>query len=165
MHTNTQGVSQDAGVGPYVFEATTHENDIVIPEEAIITFPEGLVGCTSWRQFILLETNVSGPFKLLQSLDDPQVSFIVADPYLLLSGYSFTLSEVDASTIELDDPIKAMVLCILLVKQNPTLSITANLLGPIVINVARRLGTQLVLAESGYSAHFPVMGPDNGNGQ
>jgi len=164
MHMNTQDIAQDTGVGPYVFQSA-HENDIIIPEEAIITFPEGLVGCVTWRQFVLLGTNVSGPFKLLQSLDDPQVSFIVADPYLLLADYSFTLSDVDARTIELDDPAKAMVLCILMVKQDPVLSITANLLGPLVINVSSRLGTQLVLADSGYSARFPVMGPDNGNGQ
>ncbi|NOZ06878.1 MAG: flagellar assembly protein FliW [Chloroflexi bacterium] len=163
MQMNTQGIAQDAG-GTYVFEAT-HENDIIIPEEAIITFPEGLVGCASWRQFVLLETSVSGPFKLLQSLDDPQVSFIVADPYLLLANYSFTLSEVDAGMIALDDPARAMVLCILMVKQNPVFSITANLLGPLVINVSSRLGTQLVLADSGYSAQFPVMGPDNGSSQ
>jgi flagellar assembly factor FliW len=133
-----------------------------VPEESEIVFGDGLVGCEDWKRFVLQETMEAGPFKLLQSLDDPRVSFVVTDPYLLLPDYSFEMTEADVEKIGLESASDALVLCILVVKQEPELSVTANLLGPLVINVKQRRGVQVILAQSGYSARFPVFGRANG---
>lgn len=135
-----------------------------IPEEAVITFPEGLIGCEGWKRFVLQDTEESGSFRLLQSLDDQRVSFVVTDPYLLLPDYSFEMTEADVNTIGLTKPGDALVLCVLVVKLKPELSVTANLLGPLVINVKRQIGVQVILPQSGYSARFPVMDSANGKG-
>jgi len=134
-----------------------------VPDESEIVFPEGLVGCEDWKRFVLQETMEASPFKLLQSLDDPRVSFVVTDPYLLLPDYSFEMTEADVAKIGLESASDALVLCVLVVKQEPEFSVTANLLGPLVINVKQRRGVQVILAQSGYSARFPVIGRANGS--
>lgn len=145
--------------------ATPSPNEVAeMPEEVIITFPDGLIGCEGWKSFVLQDTEEVGSFKLLQSLDDQRISFVVTDPYLLLPDYSFEMTEADVNTVGLERPGDALVLCILVVKLKPELSVTANLLGPLVINVKRQSGVQVILPQSGYSARFPVMGSTNGKG-
>jgi flagellar assembly factor FliW len=52
------------------------------------------------------------------------------------------------------------VYCILQLARD-TQEVSANLLGPLVVNWATGRGTQVVLAESGYSARYPVTGSDS----
>jgi len=164
MNVQVAPLAAASEVKPHLFAASEPDELPSMPEEAMITFPDGLIGCEDWRRFVLLETETSGALNLLQSLDDPQVSFVVVDPYILLPDYSFEMTEADVRTIGLDDPAHALVVCILTVKQQPAFSVTANLLGPLVINVKSRRGVQVILAQSGYSARFPVPGSSNGNG-
>ena len=60
------------------------------------------------------------------------------------------MSESDTQLIELVDAADAAVLAILVVKHEPTL-VTANLVGPIVINSRTNLACQLVLDNPEYS--------------
>ena len=71
--------------------------------------------------------------------------------------YEFEVGDADSLPLELCDPGDALVLVILTVRNDPA-SVTANLLGPLVVNVRTGRGRQLVLAESGYSAQHPIVG-------
>jgi flagellar assembly factor FliW len=122
-----------------------------------VTFPEGLVGCSDWRHFVLLDADEAGPVRMLQCLDDPEVGFFVTDPKLLLEDYQLEIPPSAASAIDLVEQEKAIVLCTLVVKQDP-LVVTANLLGPLVINRENGRGVQVVLSGSDYSARHVVVG-------
>jgi flagellar assembly factor FliW len=122
-----------------------------------LVFDEGLIGCPDWRHF-MLEPNAAGPaIQLLRSLDEPEVALYVADPFTIQPEYEFEVGDADSSPLELTDPGDALVLVILTVRNDPA-SVTANLLGPLVVNVRTGRGRQLVLAESGYSAQHPIVG-------
>jgi len=120
-----------------------------------IVFPRGLVGCENWRRFTLEDDPEGGPVKLLQCLDEPDVGLLVVDPSLIVADYQVDLSSADVRELALRDESEAAVYCTLTVHQSPT-RITANLLGPLVINVRAGLGKQLVLANSNYSVRHPV---------
>ena len=122
-----------------------------------LLFDEGLIGCPDWRHF-MLEPDAAGPaIQLLRSLDEPEVALYVADPFTILPEYEFEVGDADSNPLELSDPGDALVLVILTVHNDPA-SVTANLLGPLVVNVRTGRGRQLVLAESGYSAQHPIVG-------
>ena len=125
----------------------------LIPED--ITFAEGLVGCGDWRRFRLLETDEAGSVGLLQCLDDADVGFYVVDPYLIAEDYELEMPPSASRGIDLADLSDALVLCMLVVRQEPLL-VTANLLGPLVINRNSGLGVQVVLSGSGYSSRHVV---------
>jgi len=135
-----------------------NEKAVQVSEEEIISFPEGLVGCESWRRFVLLADPENDAVSLLQDVDHPAISFLVTDPTLICPDYDFELGTADGKMIGLEDQRDVVVLCILVVRDNP-LRITANLLGPLVINRRTRLGRQIVLADSSYSARHPVIFP------
>ena len=135
--------------------ASQAEGDSPSAERGVIVFPQGLVGCESWRRFVLQDDPDGGPVKLLQNLDDPSVGLLVIDPCLLVANYEVDLSEADARLLKLNGAA-AVVYCTLTVREQPA-RITANLLGPLVINPSAGLGKQLVLANSGYSVQHPVL--------
>jgi flagellar assembly factor FliW len=122
-----------------------------------IVFDEGLIGCPEWRHFVLEPDAVGPAIQLLRSLDEPEVALYVADPFTIQPEYEFEVGDADSSPLELTDPGDALVLVILTVRNEPA-SVTANLLGPLVVNVRTGRGRQLVLAESGYSAQHPIVG-------
>jgi flagellar assembly factor FliW len=118
------------------------------PDE--IVFDDGLIGCEDWKRFVLLQSGEAGPVALLQCLDDPDVGFLVASPYDIVDGYRVDVSDADREAIGLRAADDAMVLCTLIVKQDPV-EVTANLLGPLLINRANGRGVQVVLSGSEYS--------------
>ena len=117
---------------------------------AEITFPGGLVGCPDWRNFVYRVVPEHAPISVLENLDDPEVSLSVIDPFILKPDYAIDMSESDSQLIEIDDARDAAVLAILVIKHDPTL-VTANLVGPIVINSRTNRACQLVLDNPEYS--------------
>jgi flagellar assembly factor FliW len=118
--------------------------------DASIVFPDGLVGCPEWKHFVLLvEEEEELPVALLKSLDFPEVELLVTDPRLLDATYATSIG-VDSNGV---------VYCTLTVQDG---WITANLLGPLVIDPLTRQGRQLVLTDSAYSSRFPVARANNG---
>jgi flagellar assembly factor FliW len=115
-------------------------------EESAIVFPDGLIGCPDWKRFVLLvEEDELLPVAILRSLDFPEIELLVTNPRLVDTEY---LVPTQAGLPE------AVVYCTLTVGDDGW--ITANLLGPLVIDPQTRQGRQVVLADSGYSARYPV---------
>ena len=122
----------------------------------IFAFPDGLVGCQDWKNFLLLSDDEEDlPVACLQSIDQPRVRLLVTDPRLIDQNYAINLTDADRSSLDLQAPDEDTALfCTLSVSQDG--AITANLLGPLVINKRTRCGRQLVLSDSGYSTRHPV---------
>jgi flagellar assembly factor FliW len=120
-----------------------------------LIFPQGLVGCEDWKRFVLItDDEVELPIARLQSLDDPGVSFIVTTPSIIEPTYTATLSTEQRADLDLDDTTQPIVYCTLNVQSDGLL--TANLLGPLVLNPHNRRGKQVVLNESQYSTQHPI---------
>jgi flagellar assembly factor FliW len=122
-----------------------------------ISFPDGLIGCPNWHSFVLEPDAVGPAVQVLRCLDDTQVSIFVADPFTILPEYEFEIADEDAAGLDLQNPGEALVFVALTI-QDDVEKVTANLLGPIVINVRTGLARQLVLAASNYSVRHPVLG-------
>lgn len=120
-----------------------------------IFFPDGLVGCDDWKHFELQQPPEMAPIALLQSLDEPRLSFIVADPRLWYPHYAADLTEADAQKLALGDASAAQLLCILTVEAEP-FQVTANLLGPLVINPATGQARQVIQSNRPYLARQPL---------
>lgn len=120
-----------------------------------LTFEDGLVGCPDWKTFEL-EPDVAGrAIHLLRCRDVEGVALYAADPFTIVPDYEFEIADPDAEALELSDPRDALVLVVLTIHEEPP-QVTANLLGPLVVNVTTGRGRQLVLGASEYSVRHPV---------
>ena len=120
-----------------------------VPEDRVLTFADGLPGFADARQFTLVDGRDEGVLYWLQSMEDPALAFLCAVPWVFFPDYAPELSDDDQEALGLEKADDAMVLSILSVHREQQ-SITANLLGPIVVNQLTRQGRQVVLTGDDY---------------
>ncbi len=127
---------------------------IEIKETEIIKFPEGLLGFNHLHEYVLLKDPKQEPFLWLQSLEDPNLAFVVVSPFLFFPGYEINVKAHELTVIQLEDITKAEILTIITIPSDPK-NLTANLRGPLVINSEMKLAKQLVLIDERYNTrHF-----------
>ncbi len=132
------------------------EQTLQVDEAGIICFDQGIVGFQEWRRFVLLEDPEEAPIGVLQCLDDPLASFLVIDPCHIVPDYSPAVPAEDLRALELASLAEAQLLCTLAAREG-NVRVTANLMGPIVINSRTRKARQVVLQDPRYPAQYPVL--------
>lgn len=121
-----------------------------------LTFPTGLPGFPGERRFALVRWGAfEGPYSLMVDLDNPDVRFLVMPPYVFFPDYVVDLDDAIAAKVHLEKAEDCLLLVIVTLGSTPE-EATANLLGPVVVNLQTREGVQAVLAESGYSTRVPL---------
>jgi flagellar assembly factor FliW len=134
---------------------TGQPEELTVAEAEVITFPHGLVGCADWRRFVLLSEEEAPGLHILQSLDEPRIHFLVTDPALVEPAYRATIDAHELDYLGLARPEDGVLLCILTARGIPP-QVTANLLGPLVLNPIARLGMQIILVDSPYTTKHPL---------
>jgi len=127
---------------------------IEVDQDRIIVFPDGILGFPDCREYALVQTNNEGNFFWLQSVQRPELAFVVCDPLLFVPDYQVPAKTEDLEKIKLRTMEDVQVM-IIVNKVDRTL--TGNLQGPLVINVGNHQGRQLVLSEKKYSTRHPLI--------
>jgi flagellar assembly factor FliW len=133
---------------------TSRFGTVEIDADRVITFPTGLLGFGGQTKFALLQPNSEGVFYWLQSLETPELAFVVADPSLFVEGYEVPIRDDQMAVLGLTSLEEAQVLVIV---NRYGESLTGNLQGPLVINVQTRNGEQLVLADQRWSTRHKLV--------
>jgi flagellar assembly factor FliW len=123
-----------------------------------LSFDDPLLGFPNSVTYVVVEV-VDTPYVWLQSVEEPEVAFLATSPFLFFPDYDLELPEQAREALGVNDPTQVEVMILLTVHRmgdNPV-DITANLLGPIVVNVASRQARQVVLDRSGYSTREPLV--------
>lgn len=115
-----------------------------VEEDRLFLFPEGLVGLPNLKRFMILDYKDT-ELQWLQSVDEPDMAFIIVSPFLIAEEYQFELPEAARTLLEIDDLQDVSTYVIIRVDAE---KVIANLQGPIVINGRNRKGIQLVLEDT-----------------
>jgi flagellar assembly factor FliW len=135
--------------------ATARFGEVTIRRDTVIEFPQGLVGMPQLKRFALLAG--SGPFQWLQSLDDPEATFVVIDSDEVVSTYEIHPTEDDVRVVMgTEEPAPLCALLIVTIPREEPDRITANLMAPLIINTERRVGVQAVLPDR-YPVRHPIV--------
>ncbi|MGN6378756.1 MAG: flagellar assembly protein FliW [Gaiellales bacterium] len=133
---------------------STRFGPIEIAEDAVLEFPDGLIGLPGTR-WALIAQNETSTFFWLHSVDDPSLALPVTMPWLFFNNYEVEVSDEDAAELKLEGPENADIFCV--VRASDRLEdFTVNLCGPIVVHGARRLGRQIINETSGYEVRQPL---------
>jgi flagellar assembly factor FliW len=133
---------------------TTRFGQVDVDEERIILFPAGLLGFSSYRRYALLQPDDQGIFFWLQSIEAPDLAFVVTDPALWVADFQAQIRREQMDELELADLADAQVLVIVNKRDG---ALTANLQGPLVINAKNCRAMQLVLAEKRWTTRHTLM--------
>ena len=136
---------------------TSRFGTIEIPEDQVICVPSGLIGFPSQKRYVLLEHRKGSPFMWFQAVDEEELAFVLIDPLLCSPGYEFQVTAEDRRALEFSESCEGLqTLVIVNITPGEPMEITANLLGPVVINTQKKLARQIILHQSPYSTRYPV---------
>ena len=82
--------------------------ELQIPEEAVLDFPNGLIGLGG-RRFALLARSEESAFVWLHSMDDPDLAVPVTSPWRFFEDYELELADDEAERIGVHAPEDASV--------------------------------------------------------
>lgn len=120
---------------------------IDVSEQALISFPDGLPGFEQCKRFALVHesANPEPTSYTLQSVDDPQVAFQIADPTSYGFNYELQLSDEESAKLKVASPNDLVVMLILFRREDKAGPIEAGVRAPLIINTTARVAIQKVI--------------------
>lgn len=111
-----------------------------------IIFPKGLYGFENIHEFYLRLLGRHIPFMHMQSVCHPHVSFLVMDPFILMSDYNPCFSFQDLRNIGIEKEADIYMLCIVNAKNWPKFTVNFN--APLMIHRKNHLAVQIILPQT-----------------
>lgn len=126
-----------------------------ITDADLIEFSDGLLGFPECRSWALLLGTKSG-VAWLQSADHSRLIFLLVDPFVFFDGYSADLADGELRRLHAKDAGEISVFAIVTLPIGGDDTCTANLQGPVVMNMSARRGVQVVLGEGPFGVRSPI---------
>lgn len=142
---------------------TKNFGEIEIDQQKIINFPEGLLGFEEEKQFVIINTeDEENPFQWLQSVTNPNLAFVIINPFFVYPNYDIVIPKIAQKKLKIKNQKDISIYSIVVVPENME-KMTANLLGPIIININEKLGKQVILDDNRYSTKHYIFkqGPED----
>jgi flagellar assembly factor FliW len=124
--------------------ATSHFGQVTIEMDDVVHFPRGIVAFEDCRHWVLLSDAENPSLAWLQSISRPEVTLPVVSPRRFVPEYAFRLSRGQIAPLEFSHTDQVFVLTV--VSQSDG-DLTLNLKAPLVINLDRRLGRQVITSD------------------
>jgi flagellar assembly factor FliW len=139
-----------------IIAATSRFGNLIIHPEKIITMTSPFLGFPDSNRFILKPHGTESPFMWLQSLDDPQLAFVVTPAATLAPQYQPAILPHVRQELGAEESDSLEIFLILTIPGENPLKMTANLLGPVMINSRTRFAKQVVQDPKVFDHRWPV---------
>lgn len=125
---------------------------IDVDGDAILNF-NGLPGFSSAKRFVVMDHAETESFSWLVSLDDPDLAFVIANPWHFFPGYDPSVAPRHLKGLEIKDPshLETVVMANFQGRK-----VTLNLSAPLLINRESRRATQIILDDPRYSTRQEI---------
>ncbi len=129
--------------------ASSRFGEIHVDDDKILTFPHGLVGMPQLTRWALL-SETGSPFLWLHSAEDPGLALVLAAAEGFWPGYQLHLTAEQSAVLAVNAGDEVEVFCVVRTAERLE-DFTINLLGPVVINSANRVGAQFINDSADYN--------------
>jgi flagellar assembly factor FliW len=119
---------------------STRFGSLEIPHDAVVEFPNGLIGLGG-RRYALLARAEDATFVWLHSMDDPDLALPLTNPWRFFTSYEVELADDEADRIGIDDDEETAVYVTVRAAESLE-DFSANLRAPILI--AHGCGHQVI---------------------
>lgn len=123
---------------------TQHFGAVEIDVDDILLFPHGLIAFEDCRHWVLLADEENPLVAWLQSVSRPEVALPVVSPRRFVADYRVRVTRGQLLPLQFSQFDQAYVLAI--VSQSDG-DLTLNLKAPLIINLDRRLGRQVITSD------------------
>jgi flagellar assembly factor FliW len=129
---------------------------IEFDSETIINFIDPILGFEEYKKFILIDIEDNDSLKCLQSTEEKNICFILADPWKFFENYDFDFSDDSQEKLGVKETDELIVYNIANIPGNLS-EFSLNLMAPIIINTNNKQAIQFVITDDKYhTKHFVV---------
>ncbi len=137
-------------------EVKTKSNGIVnVKDDQLVVFPEGLLGFEQFTKYALIDSEYE-PFIWLQSTEESNLAFLMIDPFLISSDYVADIDDATLKSIGVVSPEDIIIMTLVTIPKDGS-AITANFLGPVVINKKNKKCLQVILNDNRWTTKFNIV--------
>lgn len=123
------------------------------PDNTLL-FPEGLVGFENLQKFVVMPNEKEGPLFWIQSVEDPQIAFILTDPTSFYFDYKVVPDGREREKLGIDENGECLIVSVVSVSQER--EITLNLAAPILFAPETNRALQVILEGTNFSPRTPL---------
>ena len=131
---------------------TTRFGTLTVPPQDELLFDQGMVGLEDCHRWVVLTDSENPALGWLQSVEHGHVALGIVSPRCFVSDYKLRVDRDCLGSLQLDSVRDAEV--VVIASRQPS-GLTLNLRAPLVINVERKLGCQ-VIAKDAHPVQFPL---------
>lgn len=135
---------------------TSRFGEMEATESALLVMKGAILGFERRSRYILLTHDPDTPLWWLQSVDDPDLAFVVVNPRVVKPDYNPAIDDEDLAFLDIKDRADSILLAIVTVRSNP-FRLTANLRAPILINATQRTANQVILSDPDHPIQYDVI--------
>lgn len=128
---------------------------VEIHEKQQVNFPKGLLGFSEFTLYAIIDSS-QPPFYHLQSLEDPNLSFIILSPDVFRPDFTLDIDPQELDDLEWEENEELLVMAIVTIPRDGK-PMTANLQGPLVMNRNKRIGKQVIQASSKWLTRHDIL--------
>ena len=128
--------------------------EIEYDPNSTLLFPDGLVGFETLRKFIVMPNEKEGPLFWIQSVEDPQIAFILTDPTNFYYDYKVIPDGQERQKLGIEESSECLVVSVVTVSADR--KVTLNLAAPILFAPETNRALQVILEGTQFSPQTPL---------
>jgi Uncharacterized protein conserved in bacteria len=133
---------------------------VKIDDNSIIDFPGGIPGFSNLTKFAIVKCLQTEPIQWFQSVEDGHITLPVINPFLIKPDYNIEINDDDLELLQTHNEEDLIVLNVM-VLPNDLKEMTINLMAPILINIKKMVGCQVLMDHREvplrFNAYVPLM--------
>ena len=134
----------------------TRFGEIEYDPENLLHFPAGMIGFPNLHRFIVMPNKKAGPLFWIQSVEDPDIAFVITDPSNFFLDYKVVPDASERNTLQIEADDECFNLNVVTVP--PDQKITVNLAAPILYSPKTNRAIQVILEKTDYNSKTPLPG-------
>jgi flagellar assembly factor FliW len=124
--------------------STLHFGPVEIEVDDIVLFPHGLIAFEDCRHWVLLADDENPSLAWLQSVTRPEIALPLVSPRRFVPDYRVHVGRGQLLPLEFSQFDQAYVLAVVSKSDG---DLTLNLKAPLIVNLDRRLGRQVITSD------------------
>ena len=134
----------------------TRFGEVEYDPKNLLHFPAGMIGLPTLHDFLVMPNKKEGPLFWIQSIDDPDIAFVLTDPSNFFLDYKVTPDFSERVSLEIEESDECYNLVVVTVP--PDQKITVNLAAPILFSPKSNRAIQIILEKTDYQPKTPLPG-------
>lgn len=130
---------------------TLRFGEIEVEEDKIVHFEHGIPAFDEEHEFLIIPYDEESPYVFLQSLNTPDLAFLMTMPFVFFPDYEFEIDDETQARLGITKQEDMLVYTLLTIPGGRVQDMTANLMAPVLINTKNMQASQLVLDKSRYT--------------